>query len=96
MINDKERIEKEFDQEQYIEALEETVKDLKIALYTITMMEDLKDVQNLAEDMLNDFSDADSFLKITTLQKENALLKSHGLIDNEGKFIRKQALKCQL
>jgi hypothetical protein len=89
MENDREHIEKEIDHEQYIKALEETVNDLKMALYSITMMENLEDIQNLAEDMLNDFSDADSFLKITTLQKENALLKSHDLIDNEGKFVRK-------
>lgn len=86
----RENIEKKMEQEQYIIALEETVKDLKMALNTITLLDDIKEAHDIAQEMLNDFYNPDEFTKKTILQKEEDLLRHDGIIDDERKLIRKK------
>lgn len=62
-------IESKIEQEQYIEALKCTVKDLKIALYSISQMEDIKEAAEFADNILKDFYDYDKFIKKTSLLK---------------------------
>lgn len=81
------KIQKESEQEQYIIALKGTVVDLKSALYTITMIDDIDEVHKIAHEMLNDFYNADKFTKKTILQKEQDLLKCNEIMDHEGKLI---------
>jgi hypothetical protein len=73
--NTKESIEKEIYQEGYIEALKSTVEDLKMALYTISLMDNIVDAKELAEQMLGDFYVDDNLIKKTTLQKEKDRFK---------------------
>lgn len=76
MEDKRELEEKIVDQESYIEAVNATVEDLKMALYTITQLDDIEKIHDLAQEMLDDFYDSIKFLKKTTLQKEKEKFKN--------------------
>lgn len=67
--------EKEIGKDAYIEALEGTVKDMKMGLYTISLMDNINSAIELSEQMLNEFYDSSEFTKLTTLQKEKLVTK---------------------
>jgi uncharacterized protein YozE (UPF0346 family) len=81
--NNRKLIEKQFDAEEYIEALKNTVQDLKAALYTISLLDNIDDAIEIAEIMLSDFYVQDTFIKKTTLQKEAELFKTINRIPGE-------------
>lgn len=74
-MTERELIEKQLELEQYIEALKGTVKDLKAGLYTISLMDDIKEVNELAQELLSDFYLENEFVKKTTLDKEKEMFE---------------------
>ncbi|MFA9396868.1 MAG: hypothetical protein ACERKV_01190 [Clostridiaceae bacterium] len=62
--------EKEIFKDSYIEALINTVKDMKIGLYAISQMDNIESAIELSKQMLNEFYDSSEFTKLTKLQKE--------------------------
>lgn len=75
-INERELLEKQIELETYIEALKGTVDDLKMGLYTITLMDNIKEANKLAQNLLSDFYSEDNFIKKTTLDKEKELCQT--------------------
>lgn len=75
-MTERELIEKQLESEQYIEALEGTVEDLKMGLYTISLMDDIGEIKVLAQNLLHDFYLGDKFVKKTTLDKEKELCQT--------------------
>lgn len=69
-MNERELIEKQIELEANIEALKATVEDLKMGLYTITLMDNIEEANKLAQNLLSDFYLGDKFIKKTTLNKE--------------------------
>lgn len=69
-MTERKSIEKQIELETYIEALKGTVEDLKMGLYTISLMDNIEEANELAQNLLSDFYLEDKFVKKTTLEKE--------------------------
>jgi len=60
--------------EAHLEAIKATVEDLKMALYKISLMDYIKDANDLADGMLRDFYDYEGYIKRAALQQRKEKL----------------------
>lgn len=84
--------EKGMDKDTYIEELEGTIKDMKMGLYTISLMDNINPAIELSEQMLNEFYESSGYTKLTTLQKGKLRTKDLEKLDISNTVIKMDLL----